>query len=228
MITLLLLASAPVLIILLYVYYRDKYEREPVKLLLESLLAGGVIVFPILWGENLAASLNVFNGQLTHAFYQAFVVAAFNEELLKFLAALVLIWRNPNFNEKFDGIVYAVFVSLGFALVENVMYVFGAEDGIKVGIARMFTAVPAHAMFGIMMGYWLGIARFSTRLRVKGLLLALMFPILFHGIYDFILMSGSRILLFFFFPFVIFLLLRAKKRIKNTETQSPFNPENLT
>lgn len=227
MIALLLIASAPVFIILAYIYYRDKYEREPFKLLFEGLIAGGVIVFPAIYLEEVMQHFGASFSGLGGAAYTAFVVAAFVEEMLKFFAVYVLIWRNINFNESFDGIVYAVFVSLGFALVENVMYVVQLPDGLHVGITRAYTAVPAHAMFGVYMGYWFGLAKFNAKKRMKCLALALFFPFVFHGIYDFILLSQKKYLLFLFFPLLIFMLARALKRLNQHSGVTAFNPDSI-
>lgn len=224
MISLLLVATAPVFIILAYIYYRDKYEREPVKLLFEGLVAGGVIVFPIIYFEQIISNIGSGLPQLPNAAWTAFMVAALVEEAFKFFAVMILVWRNPNFNEKFDGIVYAVFVSLGFALVENIMYVITRDGGMTVGLARAFTAVPAHAMFGILMGYWLGKARFVPSKRIKYLACAFLYPFVFHGVYDFILMSQLRILLLLFFPFVIYLIVRGHKRMNQHSENTAFKP----
>src|SRR5680860_1439985 len=107
---LILLSLAPVFIILGYIYFRDKYEKEPIRLLLFALLAGAITVIPILFVEQfLSVFTNLFSG-LFSAAWNAFVVAAFSEELFKFIALYLLIWKSPEFNEKFDGIVYAVFI----------------------------------------------------------------------------------------------------------------------
>lgn len=225
MMNLLLISTAPILIILVYIYYRDKYEREPLKLLFEGLVAGGVIVFPIIYFEQQIDLFSVNMPQMGSAAWTAFMVAALVEEAFKFFAVYVLIWRNSNFNEKFDGIVYAVFVSLGFALVENIGYVLKFDNGLQVGITRAFTAVPAHAMFGIMMGYWFGLARFIPSKRKIYLIKAFIYPFLLHGIYDFILMSGHELLLSLFIPFLIYMVYISRKRMKNLEVTSFFKPD---
>ena len=219
---LLLISVAPVAIILVYVYYRDKYEKEPISLLTKGLVAGMLTVLPIIVVERaISATLPYFlYGKIGMAFGNAFLVAALCEETFKLLAVYMLIWKNPNFNERFDGIVYAVFVSLGFALVENIMYVF--SNGLSVGISRAFTAVPAHAMFGIMMGYYLGLAKFITTSRFKYLALAFFVPFLFHGLYDFILMVKIQWVLLLFFPFLIYLMYRTQIRMKEHEENSVF------
>jgi RsiW-degrading membrane proteinase PrsW (M82 family) len=105
------------------------------------------------------------------------------EEFSKFLFVRFILFKNQNFNEPFDGIVYAVMVSMGFATLENVMYVY--QYGFMTGVLRMFTAVPAHAVFGIMMGYFLGRAKFTVEQQIIYSLLALLVPTLFHGAYDY-------------------------------------------
>ena len=103
---LLIIALAPVLIILIYVYVRDKYEKEPIGLLIKALFAGAFVVVPIIFVESF---LSIYGGMFTgytSVAYTAFVVAAFTEELFKFIALYIVIWKNKEFNEKFDGIVY--------------------------------------------------------------------------------------------------------------------------
>lgn len=220
---LILLSLAPVFIILGYIYFRDKYEKEPIRLLLFALLAGAITVIPILFVEQfLNGFTNLFSG-LFSAVWKAFVVAAFSEELFKFIALYLLIWKSPDFNEKFDGIVYAVFISLGFAGVENVMYV--VEGGIGAGMMRAITAVPAHAIFGVTMGYYFGLARFYEKERNSLKLKALVYPILLHGIYDFILMTGIEWLTGVFFLFVIFLYVFGLKKVKRLSNQSIYKTD---
>ena len=224
MTSLLVISIAPVFIILAYIYYRDKYEKEPIWLLIEGLVAGGVVVLPIIYFERIISEWGANLPHAGNAAWTAFMVAALVEESFKYFAVFVLIWRNPNFNEKFDGIVYAVFVSLGFALVENVGYVMQNSNGMQVGLMRAFTAVPAHAIFGILMGYRLGLAKFIPSQRTKNLILAFLIPFFFHGVYDFILMLEMNVLLIFFFGFVIFMYWFGRKRMKQVEDSSIFNP----
>jgi RsiW-degrading membrane proteinase PrsW (M82 family) len=218
-----LLASlAPVFIILFYIYFRDKYDREPIGLLIKSVLAGMLVVIPIIFLERLLMGIMPSFGKVAAAAYHAFLVAGTSEEVFKFLALYLLIWRNPNFNEKFDGIVYAVFVSLGFAAVENVMYVM--DGGVQIAIVRALTAVPAHALFGITMGYYFGIAHMYSEIRSAYLLRAIFIPILLHGIYDFILMVEVDWLLTLFIPYVIYLYVMGMKKMKVLSDASVFRP----
>ena len=218
-----LLASlAPVLIILFYIYFRDKYDKEPLGLLLKALLMGIVVVVPVIFTERLLMNLMPQSSKVAAAAYHAFVVAGSTEELFKFLALYFLVWKSPSFDEKFDGIVYAVFVSLGFAGVENVLYVM--DGGMQTAMTRALTAVPAHAIFGITMGYYLGIARMYKELKGPYLARALLVPILLHGIYDFILMVEVGWLLLLFIPYVIILYIMGMKKMKEHSDTSVFKP----
>ena len=218
-----LLASvAPVLIILFYIYFRDKYDKEPLGLLLKALLMGIVIIVPVIFIERMLMNLMPQLSKVPAAAYHAFVVAGSTEELFKFLALYLLVWKSPSFDEKFDGIVYAVFVSLGFAGVENVLYVM--DGGMQTALTRALTAVPAHAIFGITMGYYLGIAHMYKELQGPYLARALLVPILLHGIYDFILMVEVGWLLLLFIPYVIALYIMGIKKIKEHSDTSIFKP----
>ncbi len=215
---LLLLASAPVIIILVYVYIRDKYQKEPAGLLFKTLLVGALTTIPILLVETWLSKFMVyFSGLHASAFY-AFVVAAFTEEFFKFAALYYLIWRHKEFDEKYDGIVYAVFVSLGFALVENIMYVF--QYGHEVAYTRALTAVPVHAILGITMGYYFSLAKFFKKRRTVNFMTALLMPILLHGIYDFILMSQHQMYLLIFIPFLFYLWRSGFKKMKELSDDS--------
>lgn len=222
-----ILSISPVIIILFYIYYRDKYEKEPIHLLLKSLLAGILIVPIVIIVERFLSSFSIAFENLKYgkAFFNAFVVAAFSEELFKFAATYLLIWKHKEFNEKFDGIVYAVFVSLGFAMVENIMYVYSSENGISVGLARAFTSVPAHAMFGILMGYHLGLAKFFPFIRgyKRHLFDALWVPIVFHGLYDFILFVEKPIILAAFFPLMILMFHLSNRKMNAHSNNSIYN-----
>ena len=218
-----LIAFAPVLIILFYIYFRDKYEKEPIGLLLISLLAGGLITIPIIFIEILLQKIGAgFQGSSARTIWYAFIVAGATEELFKFLALFILIWANKNFNEKFDGIVYAVFISLGFALVENISYVI--IGGVQVGLVRALTAVPAHALFGIVMGYYIGLARFMEGQVAFYLARAILWPIILHGFYDYCLISGLPILMLFFVPFIIYLWITGFRKMKEISDSSRFRP----
>lgn len=185
--SLLLLAVAPSMVIMLYIYFKDKIEKEPVKLVLRNFILGATasIFITSILGGIMNHVLPVTDPKsVFQQFLKAFFVVALVEELSKFF--VVRIWAQPNkeFNEPYDGIVYAVAVSLGFATLENILYTY--QYGAGTGIFRAFTAVPAHATFGILMGYFMGKAKFSTN-KTKLNLFGLLAATLFHGAYDFFL-----------------------------------------
>jgi len=181
--TLLALSSAPGACIVLYIYLKDKHEREPVGLLIRSFAFGMLAVlvtfmisFPL--DEFVPSDERNFSQQAFHAF----VLVALVEEFSKFIFVRGLLFNHPEFNEPFDGIVYSVMVSMGFATLENILYV--NQGGISVAVMRMFTAVPAHATFAVIMGYYLGKAKFEHGrglYAITGLLAATAF----HGAYDY-------------------------------------------
>ena len=187
---LLALALAPAIVIMIYIYIKDKYEREPIKLLLKNFGLGATasIIITLIIGVILKIIFPTADPlSISQQFFKAFVVVALVEEFSKYIVVRFYAQRNKEFDEPFDGIVYAVMVSMGFAALENIMYVF--QFGMANGIVRAFTAVPAHATFGILMGYYMGKAKFAAtkkdkiRLNLTGLFAAT----LFHGAYDFFL-----------------------------------------
>ncbi len=224
MLNLLTIATAPVIVILVYVFHRDKYEKEPIGLLLLSLIGGAAIIpLVIRWENGMMNIVGEFPSKQVFAFYNAFAVAALCEESMKLLVFLLLIYRSSWFNEKFDAIVYAVYISMGFALVENILYVTGG--GAEVGLTRAFTAVPAHAIFAISMGFYLGKAKFSSRKKVLYFALALLVPMLFHGTYDYILMLQPKYLVIIFVMYVVLLYFFGFRRMKKSIDNSVYNDD---
>jgi RsiW-degrading membrane proteinase PrsW (M82 family) len=220
----------PPVLIGLYLFWRDKYVREPFKWLLVSYVLGWLIVLPILgfhyvmqWSGG-TAFLNaiVLPGSFLGSLVDAFIMAALLEEGLKFLAFRRWIWRNRFFDEYYDGILYAGLISLGFASLENILYVF--EYGFNTGLTRAFTAIPAHAFFGITMGYYLSRAKFSHTNTARNLFLALFVPLILHGAYDLVLFEIARFdeqhasliipVAILFWILMIGMLLWSRKRIK--------------
>jgi RsiW-degrading membrane proteinase PrsW (M82 family) len=193
---------------------------------LKGILLGAIIIFPVGLVENYIMGFGSGLSKIPKAAFDGFIVAGATEEAFKYFAVFILIWRNRNFNEKFDGIVYAVSIALGFAAIENLLYVF-SNNSMQVGLLRAFTAVPGHTIFGIVMGFYLGLARFSPYGKGKWLLYAFLVPWLLHGIYDFMLMSGHPLLLLTFIPFLIFMYRHGLKRMRELNEQSIFNPKNI-
>lgn len=194
---LLALALAPVIAIILFIWFKDKYDKEPIRFLVLGFILGIISIVPAIIlemiGDSYFPQTNTMN-----VFIYAFFVVALAEEGLKFFFLRIAFYKNQHFNEPFDGIIYAVMISMGFAAAENIMYVM--NHGVAVGLLRMFTAVPAHAGFAILMGYFVGKAKFAKQYKTYILLLGLFNAVLFHGLYDFFLLQndsdGLRILAF--------------------------------
>lgn len=183
-ISLLALALAPGLAIGIYIYLKDKHEREPLSLLFISFLFGVLsTAVTLIISLPLEFIVSFKEENVIHQFGNAFFKVAFIEEFSKFIFIRFILYNNKNFNEPFDGIVYACMVGMGFATLENIIYVF--QYGAPTGFIRMFTAVPAHACFAILMGYFLGKAKFTHRKEIYYSFVALLVATAFHGAYDY-------------------------------------------
>ncbi|MDX1477794.1 MAG: PrsW family glutamic-type intramembrane protease [Saprospiraceae bacterium] len=186
LIFLLALALAPGMAIALYIYLKDADEPEPLRPLIMG-LSFGVLAFGISIGLGLLLSgvTDIREGDFIQQMIKAFIFVGLIEEGSKFLFLRGVMYRNPNFNEPFDGIVYAVMIGMGFATAENILYVVNGDAG--TAIIRMFTAVPAHAVFAVIMGFFVGEAKvFPTSAGLYagiGLFLATFV----HGVYDYFL-----------------------------------------
>lgn len=223
---LLAFAVAPGVCIAIYIYLKDKHEREPLGLLVKSFFYGMLsVLVTLIISVPLSALIPINETDLTEQAIHAFIIVALVEEFSKFIFVRGVLYRNANFNEPFDGIVYSVMVSMGFATLENVMYV--VDGGWGVALLRMFTAVPAHASFAILMGYYLGHAKFVHKKSHYGWY-ALGMATLFHGAYDY----------FWFIAFVpgiwvgamaslVIAIMLSKKAIKIHQEASPFQNQHL-
>lgn len=200
-------AITPGIALGLMFYLFDRHDREPIRMLLKVFILGVIYVVPTVIVENILSTFNIFGGLLGTA-YTAFIVAGFTEEYMKRRVVLNHVYFNPVFNEKLDGIVYCVMSALGFATIENVMYVvFRFSDVESIGFYRGILSVPAHMLFAVTMGYYLSLAKFSTTPERQRYFYkkSLSVPVVLHGIFDFILMSGIEVLMLLFIPFVIYL-----------------------
>ncbi len=188
-------AIIPVVLLLIFIYRKDKYQHEPIRKLLLTFFVGCLSVIPAAIQETglsliapSADKMPVANG-----IYTGYVVAGLSEELWKLLLLIIVIWNSPHFDEYFDGIVYAVYLSLGFACVENIMYVMGGNDQMATALMRGLLAVPAHFLFAVIMGYHLSLAKFDPSDRKRHLFHALLYPALMHGTYDALLMVSTNL-----------------------------------
>lgn len=230
----LLSALIPVVVALWYIFKKDSAQPEPTKWLAKafwygvlSALLSFVFSMPLgaIFGLELDAEIypSIFD-----AFADAFLLAAIPEELAKFIMLWLLLRKNPHFDEKFDGIVYAVCIGMGFAGIENVMYLAeGMEDGswISTGIVRALFSIPGHFLFAVLMGYYYSLYHWGIDRNQKAKMMILAAPILAHGLFDGILFStqvdeglatiGTLLFLFFF----IKLRKMGKEKINNLVNQ---------
>jgi len=216
-----LLAAAllPPALVLLMVYKMDRLEREPLPLLLGLFFRGAVAMVPILVLELLADQFIDFFpwSRLAYLFLAYFVVPGFIEEGVKYRVLIRRCWREPNFNYRFDAVVYGVFVSLGFTAVENVMYLL--TNGFATAVARTIFSIPGHAMFGIVMGAGVGRAKWLETLgqqegamatRKRAFLLAAVL----HGLYDFLLVGFGAVFYVYFIALVVYVLRLLRRSAK--------------
>lgn len=195
--TLLIIAIAPSIALLSFIYTKDKYDKEPLSLLIKLFSLGVLLCLPAAIIENLLSILG------KNPLWQAFGVAAFTEETGKFAILIFFTLNHKSYNEKIDGIVYGTFISLGFATLENILYVLG--NGLAVGFIRAILAVPGHMLWGVTMGYYLSLYKFSWNRRAarKFVYCSLLIPLLLHGIYDYIIMAK---LFTIFIPLIILII----------------------
>lgn len=192
MIYILIAALAPVAMLLYYIYRKDEFQKEPVKEVLKAFGLGVASVFVSLMISGPLGALGFFpDSQETiwDGIAISFFGAAIPEEIAKFLMFWLLVRRNRYFDEHMDGIVYAAAVSLGFAGLENIMYLISSDDWVSTGIARALFSVPGHFFFGILMGYYYSLVRFDPITPSINKFWVLGAPILAHGIFDSILFT---------------------------------------
>ncbi|KNF08579.1 RsiW anti- sigma factor protease PrsW [Gottschalkia purinilytica] len=202
-----IIAIVPAISIALATYLSDKYEKEPISVLFNTFIFGALSVIPTLFVERSLSLLNIFPG-LLGVLYVSFIVAGLTEEYFKRLVIMKYIYKNRNFNERLDGIIYCVFSALGFATIENIVYVvFRFSYNPYVGLYRGILSVPAHTIFAVTMGYYISLSKFCNddRLKEKYLRKSLYMPAILHGIFDFILMSKIPIYGLLFIPYLIYL-----------------------
>ena len=185
-------ALLPATLLWIYIWKKD-IQKEPTSWLVKAVLWGVTIIIPVAILESGIETIIFGEGGIPTSLFgtttMAFVVAALPEETFKLFALWMVLRKNPYFDEHFDGIVYAVCVGLGFASMENIMYVFGEEDWFSTAIVRALLAVPGHYAFAILMGYYYSVYHFVDH-SPKVAACVLLVPVLAHGTYDALAMSG--------------------------------------
>lgn len=213
-ITLISLALIPVIILIVLLTVMDRHNREPARLLAKVFLFGVLASIPVLIIQVILNTLSSYVG-LAGIIFQAFVVAGLTEEYMKRQVVLKIAFNNPAFDEKLDGIIYCAFAALGFAAIENVLYLisFYPTDP-SVALYRAIFSVPGHMLFGITMGYYLSLSKYCSDplLCKKYYRKSLLYPVLMHGTFNFILSINIPLLLVFV-PFIVFLWFYNMKKL---------------
>lgn len=244
-------ALLPAIVLCTYVFCKDRVEKEPIGLLLKLLLFGVLSCIPAVflevvfsgvldglmpgqaWAVLQGYGVSQYSGLYLYRFLECFAVIALVEEGVKFIMMYLFTGKNKEFNSLFDGIIYAVFVSLGFAAFENILYVL--SNGIGVGIMRAVLSVPGHMFFGVMMGYYYSLWHINEKARQreeelakqglinlkagefktnKNFVRSLIVPVLAHGFYDFCCMLGTTWATLMLLVFVVFMYIHCFGRIR--------------
>ncbi|MCY9589398.1 glutamic-type intramembrane protease PrsW [Paenibacillus chitinolyticus] len=213
----LMAAVAPGISLLAYFYLKDRYETEPIHLVGKLFLCGVLLVIPAMVLQN--SFMQEIGGDNHFTF--AFFISGGLEEFLKWFVVYHLIYRHDSFDEPYDGIVYAVAVSLGFATLENILYAFANGISMSSLLMRALLPVSGHALFGVMMGYYLGKAKFMRSQERKYLLASLFLPILWHGAFDYILLVAANNWIWFMLPFMTLLWIRTLWKVDRANDRSP-------
>ena len=222
---LIFLAALPVILICLYIYKKDR-NKEPMKLLIKLFFLGILSCFLVLVISGVMMKVIPFFGKdvdnmnLFETILYTFIGVALVEEFCKWLFVYKIGYNNKEFDEVYDIIVYSIFVSLGFAFFENILYVLNTNS-IAVGISRALLAVPGHACDAVFMGYYLSCAKMYQKSsdknkERKNIIKSIIVPTILHGIYDFCIFAGQYIFLIIFVVFVINLYIFSIKKIKDT------------
>ena len=225
-------ALLPAALLMRYIYRLDKVEKEPVKLLKGLVLRGclaGIIAIVLESVGEFALNVGVAADSPAYNYFLAFCVVAMAEEGAKLFLLKRYTWKNRNFNYRFDGIVYAAFISLGFAAFENIGYIF--TFGLTVTLARAVFAVPGHLGFSVFMGVFYGLAKKAEkagRMRScrRNLRLSYIVPVFLHGFYDSCCMSESTLssVIFFAFVAIMYVVVIAVVK-KESQTDEPLQQD---
>lgn len=215
-VSLITMAIAPGIALLAYFYLKDRYMSEPPAMVGKLFLIGVFIVFPTMVIQR---GFFIWSGQ--HEVFLSFFISGALEEFIKWFVIYYYIYKHSEFDEPYDGIVYAVAVSLGFATLENVIYAWAHTLSPSALLFRALLPVSAHALFAVMMGYYFGKAKFSSNRPAWHVASAFFVPALWHGSYDFLLSSTVRWL----WPIVLLMAamwLLGIDKMKRANDRSPY------
>jgi protease PrsW len=218
--TLLLAALLPSIVIMSYIYKQDKFDKEPRHLLILSFIWGMIATIPAVLIQLYLKSFENNDSIATTLFFSIFVVGL-SEELSKFVFLRFFAYPKSEFNEPMDGIVYAIMIGMGFATLENVLYVF--QSNLSTAIGRAFTAVPAHGAFALLMGSYMGLAKFNPAKKTQYMVTGLVLAIVCHGLYDFFLLQNRNpLLMLISFVVLVVAIFWGEKLMHKCQEASPF------
>ena len=211
-------AVAPGLALLAYFYLKDRYDSEPVAMVARFFVYGMLLVFPTMVLQQALADVMGGNPLLF-----AFGLTGLIEEFVKWFVLYYAIYKHTAFDEPYDGIVYAVSVSLGFATLENIIYAMIHPFSFSSLMYRAVLPVSGHALFGVLMGYAIGKAKFDAPAREKRMLAkSLLVPVFWHGLFDYILVQEDTRRIWLIVPVMLFLWARALWKVNRANARSPF------
>lgn len=220
MLVILTAGIAPGLALLSYFYLKDYYQTEPISVVLKAFFYGVFLVFPIMFIQYILEA----EGMVKTDFDMSFLTAALLEEFFKWFILMFAIYKHIAFDEPYDGIVYGAAVSLGFATMENTLYLIA--NGVEHALTRAILPVSSHALFGVIMGFYIGKAKFSTGKRKWFIVVALVVPILLHGMYDFILII-QKMWIYLICPFMMYLWWFGLRKVKRARILSDVHAAQL-
>ncbi|WP_150283980.1 glutamic-type intramembrane protease PrsW [Rummeliibacillus sp. TYF-LIM-RU47] len=213
MFVLLSVSIAPALALFSFFYLRNQMATEPRTTLLHTFIYGAILTFPILFLQFVLMEEHIFS----HVILQDVLFSGVVEEFFKWFILFVAIYNHIEFDDPYDGVLYGVSISLGFATVENILYLL--SYGLDTAFMRALMPVSSHALFGVVMGYYLGRAKFTEKkISIRYLVVALTLPMLLHIVYNFIL-TIEGMWAYIMLPFMLFLWWFALRKVKTAHKQ---------
>ncbi|MGG1876912.1 glutamic-type intramembrane protease PrsW [Paenibacillus cisolokensis] len=211
-------AVAPGLALLTYFYLKDRYDQEPLHMVIKVFLLGFLIVLPVM---ILQRGMILWLGE--NPIVESLLVSSGVEEFLKWFVLYHIMFNHMEFDEPYDGILYATAISLGFATAENLLYAWYSQAAFGPMMIRALLPVSGHAMFGVIMGYYMGKAKFMKSKRSRRFLsYSLLLPWFWHGLYDIILNTMTHNWLWFMVPLMVLLWYGGMGKISRANNRSPF------
>jgi RsiW-degrading membrane proteinase PrsW (M82 family) len=209
-------AAAPGIALLSYIYLKDRYEAEPIAMVARLFLFGLLAVFPVM---VLQRGLMLWLGP--DPLFYSFITTAAVEEAAKWVIVAAAVFHHAEFDEPYDGIVYATAASLGFATMENLLFALSEPFSITALMVRALLPVSGHALFGVVMGYYFGRAKFIPHERGKFLAFSIVFPLFYHGLFDFVLLSAKSLWVWAIIPLMVYLWTRSLYKMRRANHHSP-------